>query len=703
LRTTAHPASADDSVVDPAGGSLRVARANGLAQTAGAAYVCGVLPLRKFPIHVHGGEDGRPVSPFHPTARQRRATLAMILVAVAIASVAAAFYRTQVIRAEDFSLRSDENRLRLIPIPAPRGTVYDRNGELIAETLVSYALYLERGPLDSARVRLQTVAPFLELDSARIDDLMERVRAQPNQPLLIANALSFEEVSRIEERRMELPFVELEARPLRRYPEGEAVAHLVGHVAEISERELADSAWQGYRMGQQIGKSGVERTYERTLGGRQGARYMEVDARGRMVGAFTGGRTVSPTAGHDVELTLDVELQRFTHSVFPEGYRGAVVAMVPSTGEILALYSNPGYDPNLLVGGVSPANWRALNEHAGRPLLNRATHGIYPPGSTWKLATALIALEKGVVTPSARLPLACNGGMSYAGRYSRCWNPRGHGLQDLASAIANSCNVYFYQLGVRLGLNQLAREGARLGFNRRTGIDLPTEASGTFPDGSEWYRRRFGWTPTPSEVMSLSIGQGPNAQTPLRMAQFFSALAGDGTARVPHLRRVPLDQLPIETDLNVSPATLAAVREGLARVTAPGGTAYMASLRRWKLSGKTGTSQNTEDPRRPHAWFTGFAGPPDGAPEIVVAVIVEFGESGSQAAAPVAAKVADFYLNRRYGFETELGAQTLRERQRVGRAAPVAPPSAPGPDALTPPEPADPVSADEPALQVDGG
>jgi penicillin-binding protein 2 len=597
----------------------------------------------------------------------------MVVVALAIGVVASAFYRAQVIRAADFTLRSDENRLRVIPIPAPRGTVYDRNGELIAETVVSYALFLERGPLDSARVRIETVAPFLELDSSRVEDLVERVRRQPHQPLLIANSLTFEQVSQLEERRMEFPWLELEARPLRRYPEGRVMAHLVGHVAEISERELADTAWQGYRMGQQIGKAGVERTYERTLGGRPGARYVEVDARGRMVSGFTGGRTVTPAAGTDLELTLDLDLQRFTHSVFPAGFRGAVVAMVPSTGEILALYSNPGYDPNLLVGGVSPADWRALNENPARPLLNRATHGIYPPGSTWKLATALIALEKGIVTPQARLPLACSGGMSFAGRYSRCWNPRGHGLQDLASAIANSCNVYFYQLGVRLGLNQLAREGARLGFNRRTGVDLPTEATGTFPDGSEWYRKRFGWSPTPSEVMSLSIGQGPNAQTPLRMAQFFSALAGDGTARAPHLRRRPIEELPVETDLNVSRATLEAVRVGLARVTAPGGTAYMASLRRWKLYGKTGTSQNTEDPRRPHAWFTGFAGPHDGDPEIVVAVIVEFGESGSQAAAPVAAKVADHYLNRKYGFPTEVGAQTLRERQQAGRSAPARP------------------------------
>jgi penicillin-binding protein 2 len=607
------------------------------------------------------------VTPFHQTHRRQRALVATLIIFLVLGVIGSAFFNAQVIRASDFALRAEDNRLRLIPIPAPRGTIYDRNGEIIAETISSYALYLERGPVDAARVRLERLAPFLELDSTRVTELVERIHREPHQPLLIANTLSFDQVSRLEEHRGELPWIVLDARPLRRYPQGQAVAHLIGYVAEISEGELADSAWTGYRMGQQIGRSGVERQFERTLGGKIGARYVEVDARGRTVGPFSAGRTVQPVPGQDIKLTLDLDLQRFAHQVFPQEMRGAIVAMVPSTGEVLALYSHPTYDPNLLVGGVSPRVWRALNEDAARPLLNRTAHGTYPPGSTWKLATALIALEKGVITPSMRMPIPCNGGMSYANRYSRCWRPQGHGFLDLSGAVAASCNVYFYQLGIRLGLNQLAREGARLGFNRKTGLDLPTESSGTFPDGAEWYRQRFGWTPTPSEVMSLSIGQGPNAQTPLRLTQFFSALAGDGTAPAPHLLDRAGESLPVETELNVAPATLAAVREGLHRVMSPGGTAYMSSLQRWKTYGKTGTSQNTQDPKRPHALFTGFAGPHDGDPEIVVTAVVEFGESGSQAAAPLAMKVADFYLNKKYGFPTDPTAQTLRERLTGGR------------------------------------
>ncbi len=444
-----------------------------------------------------------------------------------------------------------------------------------------------------------------------------------------------------------MPGVLLEARPVRRYPFGDATAHIVGYVSEISERELESPDWQGYKAGQQIGKAGVEREYDRTVGGTPGTRYIEVDARGRLVGRFAEQLTKPPTAGRDVRLTVDVDLQRYVRAVFPTGMKGAVVAMVPSTGEILAMYSAPTYDPNLLVGRISPTVWKELNGPS-RPLLNRATNGIYPPGSTWKLATAIVGLERGAITPEYKMPLACTGGMPYAGRYSRCWKKDGHGPQDLIQAIANSCNVYFYQLGIRLGIKLLTQEGTRLGFSRKTSVDLPGEKVGTFPASREWYKKRFGWTPPPSEVMNLSIGQGPNSQTPIRMAQFFSALAGDGTAAAPHLVARKPGGAP-ETDLRVSPKTLAALHQGLARVVEAGGSAHAVELRRWKLYGKTGTAQNSQDAKNHHAWFTGFAGPRGGAPEIVVAVIVEYGGSGSGAAAPLAARIADYYLNKKHG------------------------------------------------------
>lgn len=586
----------------------------------------------------------------------------MLILSFVLTSVGAAFFHTQVIQNDDYRLRADDNRLRVIPIAAPRGAVYDRNGELIAETVTSYSLFLEPTSEDSARIAVERLRPVVHLGDSAVTELLAQMKRQPNQPALVASSLSFAQLSWIEERRTELQGVRLEPTPLRRYPDGAAVAHLVGYVGEISEAELGDSAWAGYEMGQAVGKSGIERQYERLLGGTRGERFVEVNARGRVIRQMAMREEQPPVAGTDIRLTLDLQLQRYARAIFPDAMNGAIVAMVPSTGEVLALYSHPSYDPNLLIGRISERVWSDLNQNPRRPLVNRAAAGIYPPGSTWKLATAIVGLEKEVITPHGKMPIPCTGGMSYAGRYSRCWKRDGHGALDLTGAIANSCNVYFYQLGIWLGLGQLAREGTRLGFARPTGIDLPGERGGVFPSSPEWYTRRFGWSPTPSEVMSLAIGQGPNSQTPLRMAQFFAALAGDGTAPPPRLLAGASDELAPETDLRLRSSTLDALREGLASVTERGGTAYLSSLERWKLYGKTGTSENSEDAARPHAWFTGFAGPPGEDPEIAVAVVVELGEHGSSAAAPLAAKIADFYLNGLHGFPTDPARQTLAER-----------------------------------------
>jgi penicillin-binding protein 2 len=622
------------------------------------------LPPLSHPAY--GRIIGASVSPFAPQARQRRAVQATLVIAAMLCGLGAAFFRAQIVRNSEFVLRSEDNRFRRVPIPAPRGTVFDRNGKVVAETVTGYTLSLEPAPRDSLRARLAALVPVLELDSTRVAETLARARKDPREPVVVSDALTFRQLSRWQEQPARMPGVLLEARPLRRYPYGDATAHIVGYVSEISERELESPDWEGYKAGQQIGKAGVEREYERTMGGVPGTRFIEVDARGRLVGRFAEQLTRPPQPGGDLRLTIDVELQRYVRAVFPTGMKGAVVAMVPSTGEILAMYSAPTYDPNLLVGRISPAVWKELNGPT-RPLLNRATNGIYPPGSTWKLATAIIGLERGAITPEYKMPFACTGGMPYAGRYSRCWKTDGHGPQDLIQAIANSCNVYFYQLGIRLGIKLLTQEGTRLGFSRKTSVDLPGEKVGTFPASREWYKKRFGWTPPPSEVMNLAIGQGPNSQTPIRMAQFFSALAGDGTAYAPHIvARKPSGAR--ETDLRLSPKTLAAVHEGLARVVEPGGSAHAVALRRWKLYGKTGTAQNSQDAKNHHAWFTGFAGPRGGAPEIVVAVIVEYGGSGSGAAAPVAARIADYYLNKKHG-------------HRVPRIEDVEPTNAPKPPA----------------------
>jgi len=603
-----------------------------------------------------------PYNPFHPHARRLRALQAAVGIVLMLGVLGAAFFRTQVLRNSEFVLRADDNRFRVQPIPAPRGAILDRNGKIIAETVAGYSLLADAGPPEELRARLAPIAGLMGLDAPRIEELVEWSVRHRGEAVAVSHNLTFGQVSWLAERAARLPGLRVEPYPVRHYPGGPAVAHLVGYVAEISDRELESETWRGYRSGQSIGKSGLERQYERALGGKAGGRYVEVDARGKVVRGFAKRLAEEPVAGHDVRLTLDLDLQRYIHQVWPADKRGAVVAMVPGTGEILAMYSAPTFDPNLLVGSIPRALWHQLNTDPARPLLNRAVNGTYPPGSTWKLATAIIGLQRGVITPTQVMPIACTGGMSYAGRYARCWNREGHGPQDLLRAIQNSCNVYFYQLGIMLGLDALASEGTRLGFSRRTGVDMPGEKTGNFPSGKEWYVRRFGWRPPPSEVMNVAIGQGPNDQTPLRMAQFFSAMAAGGISRTPHLLMTP--NAPIETDLKLAPTTLAAVREGMARVIEEGGTAHAVELAHWQLFGKTGTSQNSADPRKPHAWFTGFAGPRGGAPEVVVAVIVEFGESGSGSAAPIGAEVADYYLNKIHGRPTP--PLSAPESARVG-------------------------------------
>lgn len=596
--------------------------------------------------------------------RRRRSEAVVFLITLALASLLTVFFDVQVLQGARFAARSEQNRLRAVAIPAPRGEILDRDGRVLATSEIVYEVSLLPGPEREERRTLQALAPFLGLDDAQIERVLERGRQQPFAPLLVTDRASYAQAAEIEEQRPAFPGVLVLERPRRHYPAGAVLGGVIGYLGEIDSLELARPEFRGagYRAGQRIGKAGLERQYERVLAGRDGVRYVEVDARGRLVDPEPRTPRLAPVAGRPLRLALDLELQTYIDRIFPDTLAGAVVALTPGAAEVLALYSSPGYDPNDFADGLDPALWQLLTHDPARPLLHRAVAALYPPGSTWKLATAAAALHRGVAGESTRMPIPCTGGLFYAGRYARCWSS--HGSLTLVEAIQHSCDVYFYQLGIRLGLAALVEEGSRMGFHRKTGIDLPAERAGAFPTDVGWYRRHFGWSPTPSEVMSLSIGQGPNAQTVLRMAHFYAALAADGRARAP---RLVLDPAPADTaaalDLGLSQQQLQVLRRGLARVTEPGGTAYMSSLARWKLSGKTGTAQNPHG--RDHGWFAGFAGPPDGEPEVVVVALVEHGEHGSDVA-PLVAKAAEFYLDRRHGLPFD-PAPTLAERLAAGR------------------------------------
>ena len=603
----------------------------------------------------------------HAHSRRRRATGALGIIAIVLGALALQFFRVQMLRSNDYMLQSESNRLRPLPVTAPRGTIFDRNDRVIADNVPGYVVFVLRESRESTRQALERLRPHLGLSDERIEILMGQY--QRWEPLVVEIDADFEAVSALEERREDFPGIVIEMRPKRRYLGGSAVSHVLGYVNEITAEELTEPRFSEYEPGLLIGKVGIERQYEERLQGRRGVRYLEVNALGRIVGSLAGIEEDPGQPGEDIHLTLDLELMEWIHSIFPDSLAGAVVALDPTDGGVLALYSAPTFDPNAFVGGLTPEEWAILASDPRKSLFNRTVMGLYPPGSTWKLAAAAIALERGAVGPRDFMPEPCTGGLLHDGLYRRCWEEAGHGYLDLAGAIANSCNVYFYQLGIKIGLDPMLEAGTRIGFAQQCGIDLPEESRGIFPEGRDFWERSFGYAPLEGEVLSLAIGQGPNSQTPLKMAQFYLALARDGSAPTPHLL-----QNPEPTDgwrLNVSTESIAVLREGLRGVTAPGGTAVLGTaLEHWEVIGKTGTSQNAQDSVRAHAWFAGLAGPWGGEPEIVVVALVEFGESGSGVAAPLVSKTADFYLRRKYGMPPPDSIQTLGEHYNAGRPAP---------------------------------
>jgi penicillin-binding protein 2 len=607
----------------------------------------------------------------HPVERQRRALGAYVVLALFMGTLVLAFFRVQVLGSSTWNLRAESNRVRQLPVAAPRGVIYDRNGVILAENVPGYAITLLPGPLDSARATLERMSRYIDLSDGRINQLVSTMRRYGREVVIDSDA-SFEAVSAIEERRTEFPTIYVEMRPRRRYPLGAVAGHVLGYVGEITQEEL-DSTFvdERYAAMSMVGKIGIERQYEERLQGRPGLRYVEFDARGRIVGDFGGFDQDSGDPGQSITLNIDAALQEWIATVFPDTLNGAVVALDPADGGVLALYSAPSFDPNSFVGGIGTELWAELNADERNPLYDRSVRGLYAPASTWKLAAAGIGLELGVVTPQDLMPDPCTGRWYWGNRWWRCWDPAGHGYQTLAQAIGNSCDVYFYQLGLRIGLDRLLQRSTDIGFNRQCGIDLPRESQGVFPSERSWWERQFGYRPTEGEALNLAIGQGPNSQTPLKMAQFYLALARDGSAPAPTLARdAPLE---VGWELDLAPEHILSLREGLRMVTAPGGTAHFGTaLEHWDVLGKTGTGQNTLSVRglaEDHAWFAGMAGPPGAPPEIVVVAIVEFGASGSQMAAPIVAKAADFYLRRKYGLPIDT-VQTYLDHLRAGRPAP---------------------------------
>jgi penicillin-binding protein 2 len=575
------------------------------------------------------------VNAFHPHLLDRRLGTARTAVWLVLGVIILSFFRTQILGHGKYQLQSETNRLRPIPLPAPRGVIFDRNGRVLAENVPGYTVSILPGSEQSMRATLARIASIANLDSADIERVLQRARRAPYQPALVLGDAPFAVVSALEERRVAIPGLLIQSEPKRFYPDTTVLAHLLGYVGEVTEGERATKRFQSVRLGGLVGKDGLEREYDDTLRGSEGVRFVEVSARGQMVREAEAAANLAPVPGTDLHTTIDLDLQRYIASIFPPGQRGAVLALNPNTGEVLALFSSPSFDPNAFVGGISAPYWRSLNESAARPLLDRAIQARYPPGSTWKLAVAAMGLKRGIVGPRSHMPIPCRGGLQYGNRFFRCWNPEGHGDLSLTDAIAHSCDVYFYQLGIKLGVSSLLEDANQWGFRGRTGIDLPGEIPSEYPTGTEYYDRLYGvrrWTS--AVALNLAIGQGENAQTLVQMVRLFQQLASDGRMRTPYLVR-PAASGVANMSLDVSPEQIAILRRAMIAVVEQG-TARGSRLAGLQIAGKTATAQNPHG--LDHGWFVGFG--PAEKPEIVVGAIVEFSEHGSAVAPLVSRTIA---------------------------------------------------------------
>ena len=599
---------------------------------------------------------------FHPNEVARRGRRASMIVSGVIAILLIAFFRTQVLAHSQWVMQSEENRLRQVPIPAPRGVIYDRKGEVIAENAVSYNVSMlakSEGELKETMERLSELIPMTRKAK---EDAVKRFRRDVGRPAAILPDASFDQVAVLEEHRTDFPSLIISPTPKRIYPEGKAVWAFAGYTAEVSEQELAALADSGYRPGQQIGKYGLEVQYESTLRGKEGSRFVEVDAKNRIIREQGARPDLLPVAGDSLKTNIDLDLQRFVYQMFVDSaVSGAAIAVDPKTGGILAIHTSPPIDPNRWIGGMPKSLMDSLlADTLQRPLVNKALQGTYPPGSTWKLATAAIALEDGTVTWNETFPQSCGGSYYFGNRAWKCWKPEGHGRLNLAQAITVSCDVYFYQLGLKMGLPRLAAGGARMGFGSKTGVDLPNEKTPSFPvKYQEYLDAKWGkgrWLPQPT-VLNLSIGQGENSQTLLNMARFYTALAGDGTA--PTLRIVQ-DTLKRTKVINLPAEQMEKLREAMLDVLEAGGTAAASAIQGVPIAGKTGTAQSgrwVNGEELDHAWFTGIAPAGKGQdPKIVVVVMLEYGGHGSRAA-KYASQIIGHYLKAKtyYGLGNQGG------------------------------------------------
>jgi penicillin-binding protein 2 len=581
--------------------------------------------------------------------RRLRDTRSRVLSGVVLAGfgvIAIGLIRLQVAQHEEFRELSKENHVRLEVLRAPRGSIYDRNGELLADSAPSFNVVYRPFPTEStSSVRLvqgsdwtRRVTSLIQGDTAEVHRLVAEANRTGKSAVLRRNS-PFAVRAAVEESRDELPGIDVQIEPLRRYAYGTLAAHLLGYAGEINDQELDSLTTAGYRPGDLIGRSGIERSYEDVLRGEDGAEFVVVNAAGRRVSALTEGPPQLPVAGHDLVLSLDLKVQKALELAMANVERGAAVALDPRDGSVLALVSRPTYDPNEFSVGITVQRWHDLTSGGANPLLNRAIQGVYPPGSTFKIVSMFSALRAGVARPTTTLQ-PCYGSYMFGSRSFACWKKEGHGTLDFVGAIQHSCDVYFYQIGPKLGLAKLEDGAHAFGLGERTGVDLPQEKKGFVP-GTAWYDKKWGAGQWPKGLLlNLTIGQGELLVTPIQLAALVSEAAMSGQPVRPHVVREIRGVGPVKVDksprphLDATDETWKAVHRGLELVV-ESGTATLAKVQGLKVAGKTGTAQNPHG--KDHALFVCYA--PADSPTVALAIVVENSGHGGSIAAPKAAEV----------------------------------------------------------------
>jgi len=583
----------------------------------------------------------------------------------------------QVLKGHEFRVLSENNRTRGQDILPSRGLILDRNGRILVDNHPAFDLSIILEDVHDLDLLGYRLTRLLNISDEEIKTAFDQARKQPAfKPALIRGDLTRSELVALETYRYELPGIVIQVKPRRKYLNESLAAHIIGYLGEISQEQLSIEKHKGNRIGDLVGQSGLEREWEQSLQGKRGWQLVEVDAFGRVLGV---ARQNLPLPGDNLYLTLDASLQKAAEEALAET-AGALVALDPRNGEILAMASNPGFSQDEFVRGISSQKWQALLNDPLHPLENRAISGQYMPGSTFKIVSALAALEEGIITPETTV--SCTGGYSFGNRVFHCWQERGHGQVNLHRAIVESCDIYFYDIGRQIGIDRLAHYSRMLGLGRNTGLGLRSEKPGLVPTAG-WKERRFNSPWHQGETLSVIIGQGFNLVTPLQMANLVAAVVNGGVLYRPHLvkRVTDIDNKTNQVVfpeviryLEVKPEHLDIIKQALAGVVnEPRGTGKRAWLKDMSVGGKTGTSQvvsqsslqdkdEEEVPYdlRDHAWFVAFA--PVEEPRIAVAVIAEHSGHGGSAAAPMAKRVLEAFLELEKNANKSLTAQNTITR-----------------------------------------